>query len=52
MDKIIEFNNEVNENIENISNDKKLKKQSLDWNIASAQYNYTYNFRSLGRPII
>lgn len=52
MDKSLEFENEVAKNIANLSEDEQLKKQSLEWNFASARHRYTYNFRYLGRPII
>src|SRR4051812_10855 len=32
--------------------DLQLRQQSLDWVAATAQYQYTYNFSWLGRPII
>ena len=52
MDKNLEFENEVLMNIAGLSSDEQLKKQSLEWNFASARHRYTYNFRCLGRPII
>ena len=52
MDKNLEFENEVAKNIADLSVDKQLKKQSLEWSVASARHHYTYNFRYLGRPII
>lgn len=52
MDKNLEFENEVAKNIAGLSEDEQLKKQSLEWNFASARHHYTYNFRYLGRPII
>lgn len=52
MDKIREFENEVQQNIAAQSADKPLQAQSLRWNIASASHGYTYNFQVLGRPII
>jgi cephalosporin hydroxylase len=52
MDKHAEFEREVAANIKGLSADEALKKQSLDWLLASARHNYTYNFRFLGRPII
>lgn len=52
MNKILKFENEVNKNIADLSTDEKLKKQSLDWSVASARHHYTYNFCCLGRPII
>lgn len=32
--------------------DQKLRELSLQWNIETAKYKYTYHFSSLGRPII
>jgi cephalosporin hydroxylase len=52
MDKILEFENEVLRNIAGLSSDEQFKKQSWEWNLASASHHYTYNFRYLGRPII
>ena len=52
MDKNLEFEQEVASNIAGLAADQKLHQQSLEWSIASARHRYTYNFRSLGRPII
>lgn len=52
MDKNGEFEQEVAQNIVDMSKDNELIKQSLEWNLASARHHYTYNFRYLGRPII
>ena len=52
MDKNLEFETEVTKNIAGLFEDEQLKKQSLEWNIASARHHYTYNFRYFGRPII
>jgi cephalosporin hydroxylase len=47
-----QFELEKAENIRNIGLDKELKAQTLSWNIKTSSYKYTYNFTSLGRPII
>lgn len=47
-----QFHDECQENIKKMGLDKGLAKRSLDWNIATADYKYTYNFSVLGRPII
>jgi cephalosporin hydroxylase len=52
LDKNLEFDNEVAKNIAALSADEQLKRQSLEWSVASARHRYTYNFRYLGRPII
>lgn len=52
MDRNLEFEKEVTQNIEDLSADEKLIKQSIEWSRASARHRYTYNFRCLGRPII
>ncbi|WP_198266384.1 cephalosporin hydroxylase family protein, partial [sulfur-oxidizing endosymbiont of Gigantopelta aegis] len=52
MDPVSDFKKEVKDNICGLSKDEDFKKQSLAWNIASADHHYTYNFKSLGRPII
>lgn len=49
---IEEFEASVSSNIELAGNDKDLRDLSLKWNIETAKYKYTYNFKSLGRPII
>jgi cephalosporin hydroxylase len=43
---------EVRRNIKNLGNDEKLKKLTKDWFLQSLVNKYTYNFSSLGRPII
>lgn len=48
----IQFKDECQQNIQNMGEDKTLLKRSIDWNIHSAEYKYTYNFSALGRPII
>jgi cephalosporin hydroxylase len=47
-----EFGIQRSENIERISNDKKLQKAGLDLTIAAAKYDYSFNFDWLGIPII
>ena len=47
-----EFELERNCNIDALGKDADLQALSLHWNINSARYQYTYNFTSLGRPII
>lgn len=46
------FEQERTRNIANLGADSSLRELSLQWNIATARYKYTYNFTSLGRPII
>lgn len=48
----IEFREECEKNIQQMGQDQALLKRSIDWNIHSAEYKYTYNFSVLGRPII
>jgi len=47
-----QFEMECMRNIQNQGSDKSLQAASLQWNIDSARYRYTYNFNVLGRPII
>ena len=49
---IHEFEIEKAGNISSQGKDTELQALSLQWNIATARYKYTYNFTSLGRPII
>ncbi|WP_232465306.1 cephalosporin hydroxylase family protein [Oleiphilus messinensis] len=49
---LIQFRQECKANIEKMGQDEELRQRSLDWNIRTAQYKYTYNFNVLGRPII
>ena len=51
-DKIKEFHNEVETNIRNLGKNKQLQQESIDWTNKTAEYNYSYNFSMLGRPII
>lgn len=52
MNPIKQFFTERREAMKKMSQDKGLRKQSLDWMIASDKYKYTYNYTWLGRPII
>lgn len=52
MNESAEFKREVAANIDGLSSDKELKKKTLEWVLATNQHKYTYNFQSLGRPII
>lgn len=52
MDKIQEFENEVKRNIADLGDDVALQMRSMQWFCDTAKYNYSYNFRWLGRPII
>jgi cephalosporin hydroxylase len=47
-----EFEFEKAENIDHLGLDADIRALTLDWNIKTAAYKYTYNFSSLGRPII
>jgi len=52
MNPIVEFENEVRENIARMCADKALHDLSLKWVRDISPYKYGYNFRYLGRPII
>lgn len=52
MNPLIQFRKECEKNIQEMGADKELFKRSIDWNIHTAKYKYTYNFSVLGRPII
>lgn len=52
MDEIANFGNEVRQNIAGLAHDSDFRKQSIDWIIAANSHRYTYNFSSLGRPVI
>lgn len=52
LDMAHQFELDKSRNIENLGADSELTALSLRWNIESARYKYTYNFTSLGRPII
>lgn len=47
-----QFQTEVQENISKLGSDAALKQVSHDWMYQSSFHKYTYNFSSLGRPII
>lgn len=46
------FQQECQHNISLMGQNEALRALSLDWNIKTAAYKYTYNFSVLGRPII
>ncbi len=46
------FESEKRANIEAMGSNSELNDLSLGWNIKTAAFKYTYNFSSLGRPII
>jgi cephalosporin hydroxylase len=52
MNPIEKFQAEVNANIEVLGADAELWRKSLDWMLAMAVGNYSYNFSWMGRPII
>ncbi len=52
MDKNLEFRNENKKKITQMFKDKKLKGISEEWFLESYQYEYSYHFSWLGRPII
>ncbi|MDP3480381.1 MAG: cephalosporin hydroxylase family protein [Desulfoprunum sp.] len=52
MNRIEQFEQEVQENISRIGEDRALQDLSLKWIHDAAQYKYSYNFRYMGRPII
>lgn len=53
MNPIEQFEREVERNIEQLGTSQELKRASIDWMLlASATGAYSYNFKSLGRPII
>jgi cephalosporin hydroxylase len=47
-----QFESEKRINIEAMGSNSELHGLSLDWNIKTSAFKYTYNFSSLGRPII
>lgn len=47
-----EFELDRASNIEKLGANTELKELSLSWNIGTSRHKYTYNFTSLGRPII
>ncbi|GAA0887983.1 cephalosporin hydroxylase family protein [Rhodanobacter soli] len=52
MDAREQFERECRENISGMGNDQLLKNLAFQWFQHSLQYKYSYNFSSLGRPII
>lgn len=46
------FKDEVARNVEAQGRDEDLRALSLAWILKSAEHNYSYNFRVLGRPIV
>lgn len=52
MDVREQFKRECRENITGLGNDQLLKERTFQWFQHSLQYKYSYNFSSLGRPII
>ena len=52
MDAKEQFEHERRENIAGLGNDQLLKDRAFQWFQHSLQYKYSYNFSSLGRPII
>lgn len=52
MNKIEEFRKEVEENVNNIKNDKEMREISGEWFKKSFSNKYSYNFSWMGRPII
>jgi cephalosporin hydroxylase len=52
MDAREQFERECRENISGMGNDQLLKDRAFQWFQHSLQYKYSYNFSSLGRPII
>jgi cephalosporin hydroxylase len=52
MDDIKEFEQNVKNRIENLSNAKDLKKQCFEWCLHAGKYDYVMNFSWMGLPII
>jgi len=52
IDRAADFAHEVAKSIEALRNDERLKQTTLKWIQEANSHKYTYNFRSLGRPII
>jgi len=52
MDKNLEFKNQNRKKIAQMFKDKKLKETSEKWFLESYEYEYSYHFSWLGRPII
>lgn len=52
MEPVTQFEKHINDNISRLGDAPELFEASLDWMIAVAVGNYTYNYSWLGRPII
>lgn len=52
MDKIAEFQREIQDNIRAMDRDAAFKALSREWFDASVRHKYSYNFSWMGRPII
>lgn len=52
MNELEKFSQERKKDIEQMSKDDNLHKQSLEWMIHADKYKYTYNYTWMGRPII
>lgn len=52
MNEIEKFKQEVADNIERMYEDEEFVRKSLEWQIESCKYKYSYNFTWMGRPII
>ena len=52
MNAIEKFENDVRQNISGLSDDDDFRKQSINWVVKANSHRYTYNFTSLGRPVI
>jgi cephalosporin hydroxylase len=52
MDKISEFQNQVDRNIQALGADIDVTRQSREWMLSVSRYDYSYNFSWMGRPII
>jgi len=52
MSEIERFKNEVTDNIKALGDDPKNREKTIEWLMQVSQYNYAYNFKWMGRPII
>lgn len=52
MDDSVQFEKESNNRIEMQGNDLHLQRTSLNWLMETAPYQYSYNYKWMGRPII
>ena len=52
MDKNLEFKNKNRKKITQMFNDKKLRETTKKWFLQTYEYEYSYHFSWLGRPII